>query len=116
MSATSAKRPATSGGTCKTVRAESIDTATWNTLTAVTELTLHSQAVATVFDLLGGKEDDITYSVGWGLAQSEGFTRSVLREAYGDAEQGEITAIRGTARGRITPDDETWPSLRIDPR
>ena|ERR1700691_1784310 len=76
------------------VRAESIDAATWNTLTAVTELTLHSHAVATVFDLLGGKEDDITYSVGWGLAQSEGFTRSVLREAYGDAEQGEITAIR----------------------
>jgi hypothetical protein len=77
-----------------TGRAESIDAATWNTLTAVTELTLHSHAVATVFDLLGGKEDDITYSVGWGLAQSEGFTRSVLREAYGDAEQGEITAIR----------------------
>jgi len=77
-----------------TDRDESIDAATWNTLTAVTELTLHSHAVVTVFDLLGGKEDDITYSVGWGLAQSEGFTRSVLREAYGDAEQGEITAIR----------------------
>jgi len=35
----------------------------------VTELRLHSRVVHTVFDLLGGKEDDITYSVGWGLAQ-----------------------------------------------
>ncbi len=35
----------------------------------MTELRLHSRVVHTVFDLLGGKEDDITYSVGWGLAQ-----------------------------------------------
>jgi len=60
----------------------------------VAELTLHSRPVQTVFDLLGSKEDDITYSVGWGLAQSEAFTRAVLAEVYGDAEQGEITAIR----------------------
>lgn len=78
----------------------------------MTELTLHSHAVATVFDLLGGKEDDITYSVGWGLAQSEGFTRSVLREVYGDADQGEITAIRlqesesGTGRTDIEIETE----------
>jgi len=60
----------------------------------VAELTLHSRPVGTVFDLLGSKEDDITYSVGWGLAQSESFTHAVLGEAFGDAEQGEITAIR----------------------
>lgn len=58
------------------------------------ELTLHSRPVRTVFDLLGGKEDDITYSVGWGLAQSETFARGMLREAFGEAEQGEIAAIR----------------------
>jgi hypothetical protein len=58
------------------------------------ELTLHGSPVQTVFDLLGSKEDDITYSVGWGLAQSEAFTRAVLAEGFGDAEQGEITAIR----------------------
>ena len=61
----------------------------------MTELTLHSRAVGTVFDLLGSKEDDITYSVGWGLGQSERFTRSVLSEAYGDAKQGEVTAGNG---------------------
>jgi len=59
------------------------------------ELTLHGRPVGTVFDLLGSKEDDLTYSVGWGLAQSESFTRAVLDEAYGNAVQGEmITAIR----------------------
>jgi hypothetical protein len=60
----------------------------------VAELTLHSRPVQTVFELLGDKEDDITYSVGWGLAQSEAFARAVLAEAFGDAEQGEITAMR----------------------
>jgi hypothetical protein len=60
----------------------------------VSELTLHGRPVETVFDLLGDKEDDITYSVGWGLAQSEAFARALLAEAFGDAEQGEITAIR----------------------
>ncbi len=61
----------------------------------MTELTLHSRPVQTVFDLLGSKEDDITYSVGWGLAQSEAFTRAVLAKTYGPGvEQGEITALR----------------------
>jgi hypothetical protein len=70
------------------------------------ELTLHSRPVGTVFDLLGRKEDDITYSVGWGLAQSEAFTRTVLADVFGDAEQGDVTAIRlqesdrGTGRTR----------------
>ena len=76
------------------------------------ELTLHSHPVSTVFDLLGSREDDITYSVGWGLARSEHFTRSVLNEVYGNAEQGEITAIRlqesdrGTGRTDIEIETE----------
>ena len=72
------------------------------------ELTLHSRPVRTVFDLLGSKEDDITYSVGWGLAQSEAFTRAVLGEAFGEEEQGEITAIRlqESARGTGRTDVE----------
>lgn len=58
------------------------------------ELTLHSRRVETVFDLLGQKEDDITYSVGWALAQSEPFAQALLRAAYGKrAKQGDITAV-----------------------
>jgi hypothetical protein len=60
----------------------------------VAELTLHRRSIQTLFDLLGDKEDDITYSLGWGLAQSEAFARALLSETFGDAEQGEISAIR----------------------
>jgi hypothetical protein len=72
------------------------------------DLTLHDQPIYTVFDLLGDKEDDITYSVGWGLAQSEAFTRSLLSEVYAEEEQGEITAIRlqETERGTGRTDIE----------
>lgn len=77
------------------------------------ELTLHRRPIQTVFDLLGSKEDDITYSVGWGLAQSDAFTRAVLASAYEpDIKQGEITAIRlqesapGTGRTDIEIETE----------
>lgn len=75
------------------------------------ELTLHSRPIQTVFDLLGDKEDDITYSLGWGLAQSEAFARALLSEAFGDAEQGEIAAIRlqetSSGTGRTDVEIET---------
>ncbi len=58
------------------------------------DLKLHGRDINTVFDLLGKDEDDITYSVGWGLAQSEAFVRALLTEVFGDAEQGAIVAIR----------------------
>jgi hypothetical protein len=75
-------------------------------LASVAELTLQSRPIGTVFDLLGSREDDLTYSVGWGLARSESFTRAVLGEAYGDVEQGEITAIR--------LQENAWGSGRTD--
>ena len=76
------------------------------------ELTLHSNRVETVFDLLGSKEDDITYSVGWGLAHSDALVRALLCEAYGrDAEQGEVSVVRlqesETGTGRTDIEVET---------
>ena len=56
------------------------------------ELRLHSRPVPTVFDLLGDKEDDITYSVGWGLAQSDALAYALLGEAF-DGELGPLTAV-----------------------
>lgn len=79
----------------------------------VTELTLHGRAVRTVFDLLGAREDDITYSLGWGLSRSEALTRAMLSEAFGaDAPQGPLIAIRlqeseaGTGRTDIEVEAE----------
>jgi hypothetical protein len=60
----------------------------------VAEIRLHSRPVHTVFDLLGDKEDDVTYSVGWGLAQSDAFANALLARAYGKRKVGEPTAIR----------------------
>jgi hypothetical protein len=54
----------------------------------MTELFLHGQRVHTVFSLLGKKENDITYSVGWALAQSEAFLTALLRSVFGSADIG----------------------------
>lgn len=56
------------------------------------ELKLYGRTVHTVFDLLGEKEDDITYSLGWGLAQSERLAHSLLGEAF-DGELAPINAV-----------------------
>jgi hypothetical protein len=44
----------------------------------VPELLLHGQPVRTVFDLLGDKENDLTYSLGWGLANSPRLVGAIL--------------------------------------
>lgn len=44
------------------------------------ELTLYGRSVGTVFDLLGDRENDITYSLGWVLAESERLSSSLLKD------------------------------------
>jgi hypothetical protein len=44
------------------------------------ELTLYGRPVGTVFDLLGEKENDITYSLGWALAESERLSSAFLED------------------------------------
>ena len=44
------------------------------------DLTLHGRPVGTVFDLLGKKENDITYSVGWAMSQSEELAEAFIKE------------------------------------
>ena len=42
----------------------------------MTELTLHSRSIKTVFGLLGSDENHMTYSLGWALARSRTFLDS----------------------------------------
>ena len=42
----------------------------------MTQLLLHGRAVPTVFDLLSHDENDMTYPLGWGLAQAAALPRS----------------------------------------
>ena len=79
----------------------------------MTDLTLYGRRVETVFELLGEAEDDITYSVGWGLAESGGFTRALLAEVYGpNVPTGDLTAVRlqkmekGTGRTDVEVESE----------
>jgi hypothetical protein len=50
------------------------------------ELTLYGRQIGTVFDLLGDKENDITYSLGWALAESECLSRTLLQDVVPSAE------------------------------
>jgi len=59
----------------------------------VPELTLRDRPIHTVFDLLGRKENDITFSLGWALANSDELTARLLAEAF-DAKPGEVKAMR----------------------
>jgi len=60
----------------------------------MTDLFLHGRPVRTVFDLLGDKENDITFSIGWALAQCEGFLTLLLKRLFADYDVGEIQAVQ----------------------
>src|ERR1044072_6939636 len=55
------------------------------------ELTLYGRPISTVFDLLGKKENDITYSLGWALAESECLSRALLQDVV-PSQEGDLTA------------------------
>src|SRR5437879_5335904 len=44
-------------------------------------LLLHNQPVPSVFNLLGRKENDITFSMGWALSRSPGLLGNFLQKA-----------------------------------
>lgn len=56
-------------------------------------LFLHGREIGTVFDLLGDKENDLTYALGWALSRSPTFLGSLLPEILGEGH-GEPLAIR----------------------
>lgn len=47
------------------------------------ELILHGKTVRTVFNLLGTKENDLSYSLGWALSQCPPFMASVVKAFSG---------------------------------
>lgn len=70
------------------------------------ELRLHGRPVETIFDLLGDREDDITYSLGWGLAKSAALSRALLDEVLGEASEPEAVALQETVPGAGRTDVE----------
>ncbi len=45
-------------------------------------LKIYGKEITSVFQLLGDKENDITYSIGWTLSQSEQFLKMLLNKAF----------------------------------
>lgn len=58
------------------------------------DLTLHGRQVGTVFDLLGDKENDITYSVGWAMAQSDRLTAAFVEDLLPEATSPAIEVVQ----------------------
>jgi hypothetical protein len=46
------------------------------------QLYLRDQEINTVFDLRGNKENDITFSLGWALAQSDSFVKRFFNDLF----------------------------------
>ncbi len=49
------------------------------------DLYLHRRKLDSIFELLGTKENDITYSIGWALARSPAFLRRLVHHVLPDA-------------------------------
>src|SRR5579862_2078421 len=57
------------------------------------QLYLHDSEIKTAFDLLGHNENDITYSLGWGLSQSDTFLSHFLKDVLPRQDTGDATSI-----------------------
>lgn len=65
-----------------------------------TPLLLHNREVRTVFDLVGERENDITFSIGWALSCSRGFRQRLLNVLFGSGSDGGSYEIRLQDHGK----------------
>jgi len=83
-------------------------------------LLVREREVATVFDLLGERENDITFAIGFALSRSSRFLRRVLGSVGAPQDFSELVAIDlqlGDRRDRGFTDidlttDSTFPCLQ----
>jgi hypothetical protein len=57
------------------------------------QLYLHDREIKTAFDLLGSDENDITFSLGWGLAQSGVFRERFFKDVFPQQDAGDVTSV-----------------------
>ena len=57
------------------------------------EIPLHGRSVSSIFELLGTKENDITYSLGWAFAQSECLRARFLGELFPKDSKVEVASV-----------------------
>lgn len=80
------------------------------------ELHLHNRRIESIFELLGADENDITYSVGWTLAQSPRFLSTLLKTILPTSPQGNVTKISlqdFKQNGGVTDVEVFGPSFHV---
>ena len=81
------------------------------------DLVLHDRPIATIFDLLGRDENDMTASLGWGLAHNAALLRRFLERIAPDVRLTEPPAIElqkhGRADGGFTDVEITTRELHV---
>lgn len=60
---------------------------------AEVDITLHNRQVHSVFELLGAKENDLTYSLGWALHKSELLSHVLCQRALARPDIEAPTAV-----------------------
>jgi hypothetical protein len=58
-----------------------------------TQISLHGRQMHSIFELLGTKENDITYSLGWALAESKQLCNALISRLFSNADQINIDRI-----------------------
>ena len=79
------------------------------------ELVLHGRPIASVFELLGTKENDITFSLGWALAQSPSLRSAIMRAVFpGQDVHIDRVALQERSSGSgITDIELTGPEAHV---
>jgi len=60
----------------------------------MSQLTLYGRPVGTVFNLLGSRENDLTYSLGWALASCDALALALLEDVHPGEDVGKVQAVR----------------------
>lgn len=70
-------------------------------------LRLHGRPIDSIFELLGTKENDVTYSLGWALAQSPSFRTALLQFVFpGESIEIDQVALQERSGGEGVTDIE----------
>ncbi len=80
------------------------------------ELLLHGRRIESVFELLGRRENDITYSIGWALAQSAAFRTAVLQYVFkpaGDVAATHVALQQYAGQLGITDIEMRGPAVHV---
>lgn len=79
------------------------------------EIRLHGKVIDSVFELLGDRENDITFSLGWALAQCPDFRRRVVQAVLPAATEVETESVllQEHGEGGITDIEIKGPSVHL---